>query len=40
MEILIVREPVDVETLDTLAKAWHRSLVKGVADIKLGAVAL
>lgn len=40
MEILIVREPVDKETLDVLAKEWHRTLVKGVADISLGTVAL
>lgn len=40
MEILIVREPVDQETLDALAKAWHFSLVKGVADISLGTIAL
>jgi len=40
MEILVVREPVDQETLNALAKAWHFSLVKGVADISLGTVAL
>ncbi|MDP2651785.1 MAG: DUF5674 family protein [bacterium] len=40
MEILVVREPVDQETLDALAKAWHFSLVKGVADISLGTIAL
>jgi len=40
MEILVVREPVDEETLGALAKAWHISLVKGVADIALGTVAL
>jgi len=40
MEILIVRKPVDKETLDALAKGWHRTLVKGVADIKHGTVAL
>jgi hypothetical protein len=40
MEILIVREPVRQETLSELAKAWHFSLVKGVADISLGTVAL
>ena len=40
MEILIVREPVDRETLDALAKEWHITLVKGVADIKTGLVAL
>ena len=40
MEILVVREPVDQETLDSLARAWHTSLVKGVVDINLGTVAL
>lgn len=40
MEILVVREPVNQETLDALAKEWHHSLVKGVADISLGTLAL
>jgi hypothetical protein len=40
MEILIVREPIDKETLDTLAKEWHVSLVRGVADISRAVVAL
>ena len=40
MEILIVREPVTEEVLDTLAQEWHHVLVKGVADIKRGVVAL
>ena len=40
MEILVVREPVDKETLYALANAWHITLVKGVADIKTGLVAL
>lgn len=40
MEILVVRKPVDQETLDALAKEWHHTLVKGVADISLGTVAL
>lgn len=40
MEILIVREPVDIQTLEHLAKEWHQTLVKGVADIKSGLVAL
>lgn len=40
MEILIAREPIDRETLDALAKEWHVSLVKGVADISRGVVAL
>lgn len=40
MEILIVRQPVSKETLSALAEAWHFSLVKGVADISLGIIAL
>ncbi|MFH1178163.1 MAG: DUF5674 family protein [bacterium] len=40
MDILIVHKPVDKETLDALAKEWHQMLVKGVADISLGTVAL
>jgi hypothetical protein len=40
MEILVAREPITQETLDALAKEWHRTLVKGVADISLGTVAL
>lgn len=40
MEILVVHESVNEETLSALAKAWHYTLVKGVADIKTGTVAL
>lgn len=40
MEILIVREPVNQETLNALAKEWHHSLVKGVVDISRAVVAL
>lgn len=40
MEILVVREPVNEEALNALAKAWHHTLVKGVADISLSTVAL
>jgi len=40
MEIIIAREPVSRETLFALAKEWHHSLVKGVADIERGVVAL
>ena len=40
MEILIAREAIDKETLDALAKEWHVSLVKGVADISRAFVAL
>jgi len=40
MEILIVREPVDQETVMALAKEWHHVLVKGVADTERGIIAL
>ena len=40
MEILVVRKPVDEQTLLALAERWHHTLVKGVADIALGTVAL
>lgn len=40
MEILIARESIDRETLDALADEWHHSLVKGVADIERGLIAL
>ena len=40
MEILIAREPIDEAMLDELAKAWYKTLVKGVADIERGVVAL
>jgi len=40
MEILVVRKPVDEQTLNALAKEWHHTLVKGIADISLGSVAL
>ena len=40
MEIVIARKPIDRETLDALAKEWHHSLVKGVADISRAVVAL
>jgi len=40
MEILIAREPITPEILQALAREWHHSLVKGVADIETGLVAL
>ena len=40
VEILIVREPIMTKALTPLAQAWHRVLVKGVADIKRGVLAL
>lgn len=39
-DILIVRAPIGVDELDILAKAWHRTLVKGVADIERRVIAL
>ncbi len=40
MEILIVRDLVSEQTLTTLARAWHGTLVKGVADVERGIIAL
>lgn len=40
MEILLAHGPIDETTLAELAKAWYRTLVKGVADIERGVVAL
>ena len=40
MDILIAREPISEETLRALAEAWHCTLVKGVADIERGCIAL
>lgn len=40
MEILITSEPVSEETLGALAREWHESLVKGVADVETGKLAL
>lgn len=40
MDILTVREPVSRDALLALAKEWHGTLVKGVADVKSGQVAL
>lgn len=40
MEIRIAHEPIDRETLHALAKEWHHTLVKGVADISRDIVAL
>ena len=38
-EILIVREPISLGALEP-SKHWHRTLIKGVADVKRGVVAL
>ena len=40
MEILVIREPIDPKTLQELADAWHKVLVKGVADIEQNVIAL
>jgi len=40
MEILIVREPIDEKAAQELAQAWHADLLKGVADIRRGVLAL
>ena len=40
MDILIVRKPVDRETLLALAEAWHKTFVKGVVDVNSGLMAL
>jgi hypothetical protein len=39
-QTFIVREPVTREKLDELASAWHRDMVKGVADCRRGMIAL
>ena len=38
-EILIVREPISLTVIEPL-RAWHHTLVKGVADVKRGTIAL
>lgn len=40
MEIVVAKEPISQETLSALANEWYLSLVKGVADIERGVVAL
>lgn len=39
-EILIVREPLPRGALEPLAKAWHGTLIKGVADLRRDVIAL
>ena len=39
-EVLVVREPIALESLGPLAKAWHGTLIKGVADCTRGIIAL
>ncbi|MDP2594066.1 MAG: DUF5674 family protein [bacterium] len=40
MEILVAHEPIDEATLAELAQAWHRTFVKGVADLDRRIIAL
>lgn len=40
MDIRIVREPISLTELEGLAQAYHRRLVKGVADLERGIIAL
>ena len=40
MEILIVRESIDATTLEALARGWYDTMVKGVADLERGIIAL
>ena len=35
-----MREPIALESLGPLAKAWHGTLIKGVADCTRGIIAL
>lgn len=39
-KILIVREPVTLERVRELAEEWHGTLIKGVADVERGVLAL
>lgn len=39
-DILIVKAPIGMDVLEQLAKAWHRKLVKGVADVEKNIIAL
>ena len=40
MDIRIVREQISLNDLEELARAFHRTLVKGIADCKRGILAL
>lgn len=40
MDIRIIREPISLAELEGLAQAYHRRLVKGVADLERGIIAL
>ncbi len=40
IEILIVREPIELTILSPLTRAWHETLLKGAADVKRGTIAL
>lgn len=39
-EILIVRDTLSAEQLDRLVKQWYTTMVKGVADVERGVIAL
>ena len=39
-DILIVREPVSVSAVQDLAQKWYGDMIKGVADVEKGTVAL
>ena len=40
MNIKVIKDPVSVEDVRTLAREIYRDMVKGVADIKRGVIAL
>ena len=40
MEIKILHEPIEEEEVRALARAWHQTLVKGVADVEREIIAL
>ena len=39
-EITIIATPVTLPELEPLAKAWYQELIKGVADVERGIIAL
>ena len=40
MDIRIIREPITLDVLEELAGIYHRRIVKGVADLERGIIAL
>ena len=40
MDISVIHEPITFTELEEFAKAYHRTLVKGVADVERGIIAL